>query len=252
MLELSKEDGWRGTGDPIMAVKLARSYFGERAGAFLDIAMWRLLEEIEVNDRQWPQVLESFLEVRRRILWLRDHPGEGGKRPLLSLGNLQTQLNTILKRMEWHDSMPFRLLDRAQANDFYRFLHEVNDTHLKAHFCDIIWDMLPPGTPQDPWYDLAQRFPWAGQMAKEIGKSREWGQLTFLADRWESEPLPENFDNPGPPTTHSTLATPMEALLRHAIDHARAGGHGEGCWLIRVLTEKPEPAPATRWIETIS
>lgn len=223
MLDLSEDAGWAGTGDPIMAVKLAGAVWGDEAPSRFRLVMWRLLAELDVPQSGWVEIFEAAQKVQ---------PGLGPKRtasPSRTPAQLLARVKEILKTLPWHESIPFRLLNWAIAEDFTRFHHEVNDTHLKAHFCDIIRDGLPP-VPFDG-QALARDYPWMAAQAREIEETQSWDRLPLLADHWETQGLVAP-DHPHFP------------MIMAAIEHARQGGHGPGCWLTHAFSTDPlSPLP---------
>lgn len=211
---------WFHTSDPLMVVKLSRSN-GRLTPPRQSAIMWVLLGEMEVLHPAWDELLSVHIDAWK---W-----SKNGRQLHRIPPHLPKEVGQIQKECGWHEATPFRMLLRALAGDFARFLDEVNDSHFKAHFCEVIRDaILPPQCPEPTPEMISMLLQGPCPIDAKSSGADGWNPGIW-ADWLESACSPD------------FLSSQFEWMTfrNHALDHARMDTHGDACW-IRDLLETPE------------
>lgn len=209
---------WFHTTDPLMMVKLSKTN-GRLTKDKQAQIMWAMLGEMDVKHPEWGQLFSAHQDAS---IWSK----KSGSL-LRFQGPLLERIREIQKGYSWHDAMPFRIFSRALTGDFSRFLDEVNDSHFKVHFCDVVRDALPSPRCPDPNPEIVaflKSGPSPFPETKEI--EGEWNSR-FWADWLESAPIPEGLLD----------RSDWSSFRSHALEHARSGTHGSACWIKNLLTK---------------
>lgn len=185
--------------------------------------MWAMLGEMEVNHPGWGELLSAHQDA-----WEWSKKGRSLQR---IQSNLAEGVREIQREYSWHEATPFRMLSRALAGDFARFMDEVNDSHFKVHFCEVIRDALAPPQCPDPTPEMVS-FLKTGPCPSLCAHEGEGGWNSGLwADWLESASIPDSFS--------WGESSGWASFRCQALEHARFGTHGTACW-IKELLARPD------------
>lgn len=207
---------WFHTADPLMVVKLSKNNGRLTLTRQVHI-MWAMLGEMDVVHPEWQNLLPAHQDA-----W--EWSKKGGSLQRVQ-GRLLEQVREIQRGYSWHDATPFRMLSRALGGDFARFLDEVNDSHFKVHFCDVMRDALVPPQCPDPTREILS-FLKSGPCPIPLKKQEEDWNTRLWADWLESATIPETLVDD----------SVWVSFRAYALDHARSGNHGHACWIKDLLT----------------